>query len=590
MNFNYKPKFTYSFRRGIFLIFSALILTFILVLLWVSTSFTYTLRNNTYEHVHDTLEVYNQQLTHNLDKLHIFMYDMTEYSLDMTEVFRTPDLTNIYNKVIRTKMLLDYSIPSFTEIDGMFVYAPVNDSFIPSFKYDDGRVVTEYLKATFRETDYEGNIPMTAWYSKEIDGAYYLIRIIESNGAYIGAWSAIDRMTSIFEPISELEGNIIYIDQSGKPLSKGIYSQYNFSVSGSKDTYQIIDTDSGEALLVMNELSYCDYYLGAIIPLKNIDSQLSTLYRLFTFLAILMLAFTIIFLLSVTKFLSKPIRLLEGAAKSMRKGNFDHKIPEDTSNCQEIIEIDQAFNQMIDEIQHLRIDIYEENIAKTDIELQYLKAQIAPHFLINVLYSISTLAKQPSKDHRILDDMITSLSDHLRYTLSGSTLVSLSKEMSFVSNYIELTQLRFPGCLTFRPDIEPDTLDGSVFPLILLMLTENTIKYNMVMGEMLDIEIKAYRVQKDQKTFIHLTHIDSGQGFPQDTLDDLNHLTHIFNQTNLSNMSNDHLGIPNVAKRLRIVYDQEATISFSNEDGAGARIDIEIPYIPFITSGDQKGD
>lgn len=579
INFHNKSQKTYSLRKRILLIFTVVLISFFLIFASIIGYFTQVIRERTYESVHSTLEVYNQQLSHNLNRMHIFMFDMSEYGFDMKEVFTTSNVSTVYNKIIRSKELLDYSIPSFSEIDGMCIYATLNDTFIQSYKYQDSQNVSNFLKDQFRSASGLDNINVHGWYSEKINDEYYLIRIINVYNAYIGTWSKVTRLTSTFENVSKLNGQIVYVDDKGSALSTEEFNDYTFPVDLTTNDYHIINTDSGKALLVLNTLDYCDYYLAAVIPLKNIDNQLDPLYTLLFILLIITLMFTFVLVLSVTKFLSKPIRLLEDAATRMRDGDFEQKFADNPSDCQEIIEIDTAFNRMIDEIHNLRIDIYEENIARSELELEYLKSQIAPHFLINCLFSIMTLADQPKENQGILHKMIETLSSHLRYTLTHQTKVALEQELSYVDNYIELTKLRFPGCLNYTTDISPATKDASVFPLILLMLTENSIKFNMVMGEMLDITIVAKIVNKEHKSYLHLTHIDSGSGFPSSQLDELKAFSD--NPSMQTTEFGTHLGIPNVAKRLRILYGSEGKIFFSNENGSGARIDIEIPYLEF---------
>lgn len=570
---------TYSFRKRLVRIFSFVLILFFMIFVWIAWYFNISLQEKTYESVRDTLEVYNHQLTHNLDKLHIFMYDMSEYSLDMSEVVSEPDESQIFNHIIRTKELLDYSIPSFTEIDGMFLYAPINDTFIQSYKYQDGPVVSSYIKDQFRNSKSYENVQTKAWYSEKINNNYYLIRIIEMRGSYIGSWANVTQLTSTFKNVSDLNGNIVYVDNEGNALSSDAFKDYTFPIHLSLDTYHIIDIDSQKALLVLNKIDYCDYYMAAVIPLHSINSQLAPLYRLIVILLLVIPLFSALLLFSVSKFLSKPMHLLEDAAQQMREGNFEQKLPQASSNCHEIIEIDTAYNRMIDEIHNLRIHIYEETITKSHIELQYLKAQIAPHFLINCLFSIMTLAEQPLRNQEILHSMIETLADHLRYTLSDQTTVSLEKEMAYVHNYIELTKLRFPGCLFFEADIEIETFNASVFPLILLMLTENSIKYNMVMGESLTIKISAHVITQDNVKRLHMSHMDNGTGFSEEQLNRFNDFVNNL-YINVVESDGNHLGIPNVAKRIRIVYGNQGFISFSNELDAGARIDIDIPYIP----------
>jgi sensor histidine kinase YesM len=156
--------------------------------------------------------------------------------------------------------------------------------------------------------------------------------------------------------------------------------------------------------------------------------------------------------------------------------------------------------------------------------------------------------------------------------------VSLKEEMSYIENYLELTKLRFPGYLNYGLSIASEAEEASVFPLILLMFTENTIKYNMVMGEPLVIKISVQLIEKDNGIWIHLTHIDSGDGFSEDMLQDFSLKIH---QNHGNRYKGTHLGIINVAKRLQLVYGDTARLNISNEPEAGARIDIDIPYIPY---------
>ena len=582
---NKKKRKTYSFRRRIFILFSIVIVTFLVIFIWISAYFTHTLQEKTYESVRDTLEVYNQQLTHNLDKLHIFMFDMSEYSQDITQVFSAKKINNIYNRIMRSKQLLDYSIPSFTEIEGMFLYAPLNDTFIQSYEHPDGSAVGIFLKTRFRSLDDYSKLHTEGWKAELINNEYYLVRTIEIQNSYIGSWAKISRLTSIFENVAELNGNVLYVDEQGKALTNNQYSNYTFPVNLPIDTYHIIDMEYGKALLVINELDYCDYYLAAIIPLKSINEKLGTLFQLFAILFGIIIAFSVTLIFSVTRFLAKPIHMLEFAAARMRKGDFNQKLPENMSNCQEIIDVDMAYNRMIDEIHNLQIGIYEEKLAKSELELQYLKSQIAPHFLINCLYSIMTLADSQDNNHNILHEMIQTLSGHLRYTLSDQTTVPLSKEIHYVKNYIELTKLRFPDCLTYSIDMEPVTENCSVFPLILLMFTENSIKFNMVMGEALDIKISTKLIETDHGKFLHLIHIDSGDGFSEEQIKNYNAYIKNFDRKALSTDTVGHIGIPNVATRLKLVYGEHSDMTFSNEPNYGARIDLVIPYISIEKDG-----
>ncbi|MGB4659347.1 MAG: histidine kinase [Mobilitalea sp.] len=572
---------TYSFRHRIFLIVALIFISFILIITWLSSYFTNILREKSYNNIKDTLQLYNNQLSENLEDIDIYLFEMNYNSSDISMINTQKDVSKVYNNIMRVKDLLDYSLPSFSEIGGIFVYAPRNDTYIQSYKQTENAPVSNYIRDYLRKLNSGGamdQVNTDTWFSQEVKNSYYLIRIIKIDNSYIGTWANVDELTSTFQSVSDLKGNVMYVDSNGMPLSENEFSNYTFNLEPNLNNYTIFKPEDGDkSLMVTSEITYCDYYLVALIPLKNIDVDLYTIYEAFIILILVIIVLVISLIISVNKFLSKPILLLENAATSIRSGNFDTKVPSDNSNCKEIIQIDTAFNNMIEEIQELRIDVYEEKISKSQIELQYLKSQIAPHFLINCLFSISSLADSNSENHEILQKMVATLSDHLRYTLSDRTKVPLEEELSYIYNYMELTKLRFPGFLTYISKIAPETKDASVFPLILLMFTENTIKYNMVMGEPLLVSITSEMMIKNEEKWIHIIHIDSGDGFDSDTLADLSEGP---NHTS-THQDGRHLGIRNVAKRLELVYGDTATIRFSNEPGSGARIDIEIPYATF---------
>lgn len=117
-------------------------------------------------------------------------------------------------------------------------------------------------------------------------------------------------------------------------------------------------------------------------------------------------------------------------------------------------------------------------IKNREMQISLLKSQINPHFLFNTLNSISTLVHSSKDQARKL---ITQLSDVFRYALDahGEQMVSLSKEIEFLENYVRIQQVRFGDRLCFERDIDPTCLSIRVPPMILQPLVENSIKYGI---------------------------------------------------------------------------------------------------------------
>lgn len=113
---------------------------------------------------------------------------------------------------------------------------------------------------------------------------------------------------------------------------------------------------------------------------------------------------------------------------------------------------------------------------KRDAELQFLRAQIHPHFLFNTLNNLYGLALKQSPH---TPDSILKLSGLLDFILyeCNAEKIPLRKEIELIRHYIELERLRFGErlALTFGPKIPPDDL--RIAPLLLLPFVENAFKH-----------------------------------------------------------------------------------------------------------------
>ena len=117
-------------------------------------------------------------------------------------------------------------------------------------------------------------------------------------------------------------------------------------------------------------------------------------------------------------------------------------------------------------------------IKNREMQISLLKSQINPHFLFNTLNSISTLMHSSKEQAR---KVITQLSDIFRYALDshGDTMVTLSKEIDFIDNYVRIQQVRFGERLKFIKEIDASCLHLQIPPMILQPLVENSVKYGI---------------------------------------------------------------------------------------------------------------
>lgn len=113
-----------------------------------------------------------------------------------------------------------------------------------------------------------------------------------------------------------------------------------------------------------------------------------------------------------------------------------------------------------------------------DLELRTIKSQLNPHFLFNALNSIRALIDENPKRARTA---VTELSNILRSSMQAEKVetVSLENELNIVRDYLALEHIRFEERLKVRYDIDPNTLELPVPPMMLQTLVENAIKHGI---------------------------------------------------------------------------------------------------------------
>lgn len=121
-----------------------------------------------------------------------------------------------------------------------------------------------------------------------------------------------------------------------------------------------------------------------------------------------------------------------------------------------------------------------ETLAKEKIgaELDFLKAQVHPHFLFNTLNNLYSLTLKQSD---LAPKVVLKLSELLNYMLyeASEKEVLLSREIDHFSNYIEIERIRYGNRLDLSLNISGEIYEKSIQPLILLPFIENSFKHSL---------------------------------------------------------------------------------------------------------------
>lgn len=142
------------------------------------------------------------------------------------------------------------------------------------------------------------------------------------------------------------------------------------------------------------------------------------------------------------------------------------------------------------------------NDEKLNREIAFLKAQINPHFLFNTLNSIYALTLSNSE---AAPEAVVKLSGIMRYAISDTEkeLVSLEREITYISNYIDLQKLRTNNRVKIDCEIKGNAAGKQIAPFILIPFVENAFKYGINPDQDSDIQVNIWMDKKKVMMGVH---------------------------------------------------------------------------------------
>lgn len=176
-------------------------------------------------------------------------------------------------------------------------------------------------------------------------------------------------------------------------------------------------------------------------------------------------------------------------------------------------------------------------------ELQFLKAQIQPHFFFNTLNNLYALTLVKSKQ---APDVVLKLSRIMEYILydAKEPKVRLLSEIKYIQNYIDLEKLRFGEKVNVQIEMQGDVEQQVVPPLLFLPFIENCFKHGTVNNDKLIIFITFKISNNNLLKFSVLNNYD----------------------TSHKNKTKHGIGNQNVMRRLQLLYKDKFTLSTKTEE------------------------
>ncbi|MEK3732023.1 sensor histidine kinase [Paenibacillus sp. FSL M8-0334] len=318
---------------------------------------------------------------------------------------------------------------------------------------------------------------------------------------------------------------------------------------------------NGEAVIVCFDRSAVTGWLSVVwIPESALVSSLVPVIQTSSLLiAVIMGIMAMVFAYFIADRITKPMKKLLSAMRSVGEGDFQTQITMRTND--EFGILLQRFNRMNEQIRYLVTENYEIKLKEQEAEIQALTMQINPHFLYNTLNVMNWMAIESRQDE--LSRMLACLSNMLHYTSRKHWgAVSLSEETEWMSNYFYIMAVRFEDRFTVRYEIDPRLYDYKVPRLLFQPFVENAILHGFDQTETGGlISIRGW-IEGDLRYY---EIADNGRGMSPETVNAIMY------------SESSSVGIKNTIDRIRLMYGEEYGITIRSMPGKGTSVLIKLP-------------
>lgn len=199
--------------------------------------------------------------------------------------------------------------------------------------------------------------------------------------------------------------------------------------------------------------------------------------------------------------------------------------------------VSTMYRLVLDKLNHER-ERSRQQAELLSTELKFLRSQVSPHFLFNVLNNLVSMARHKSS---LLEPALIKLSGLMRYMLydSAGRKVTLTAETGYLNDYIELQRLRFGDRVKICVDINCEDAQAEIEPMLLIPFVENAFKHGV--GPIDNPFIRIALKQQERSLHFRVENKFGSGGSPGDTA--------------------SGIGLANVRARLNLLYPDRYQLS-----------------------------
>lgn len=502
------------------------------------------IKNQNIVHLRSSIEIYADSVNEKLHSVERFMYSTITHNESLEKLNHVQtflDYQENLKKVQTSFAEFEYQnethMTFLLETDSTDYFINVSNLYIP---YEDYLLLKSNLKSL------RSDISDRKWKNVTTKNSEYLVKSVH------------------------YEGKIIYAVISSEDILKPL-NKLNIGNNGKLSLKEPNNIPSSNYLIhAQNEKTHLPFDIYVLVDYAEVFRNITLLEVFLSAVPIIITILSIIIILYIRQWMIKPItRLTE------RLSQFGDSIPPCEFFISEgILEIDKAndkLNKVIFDMQELKIREYHSQLELKKIELNYLKNQIRPHFYLNMLSMIHSMLQ--TKNYKEIEELTILTSNYLRHLfMANQDFSELKDEVQHIKDYLEIQRIRYGNSIYFSLNYNDDLQNTLVPSLLLQTFIENTIKHGFSFQDLFTILLSIKKVKTENSDYIQICIEDNGPGFSEEILSKLNQ------RQSLITEDGHHIGITNTIERLNLLYPNDYTITFENNEEGGAKILLLIPY------------
>lgn len=372
-----------------------------------------------------------------------------------------------------------------------------------------------------------------------------------------------ENIARVFQPLEKYETYYwAIVDGEGKIIAGAVFPELDLSQI--EEFYGTIKY-AKERYMYEMEIGSFGLRFYVLIPRSKLYLEIRPMFFMVWIILLLSLLILILAVMIFSHKMAEPFKNITDSIKQAGSGNFETRV--ENYEIQEFQDISDSFNEMISKINQLIKEVYENQLLMKEARIQYIQAQLDPHFMFNVLTMIGMRMKR-NKDEELYRAVV-SLAGLMQGKLfrKGEIEIPLEDELETVEFYLYLQEQRFHDMINYKIIWESKDLKKCLIPRLCVQpLVENAVVHGL--------EPKGARghvwvtIKKSGCRKISIIVEDDGKGFDMEE----------WKEKISEKGKNPRVGIMNVQRLISNLYGEGYGMEMKSMPDKGTRVELILPF------------